>query len=149
MGKEEIPEGMGINMYSIFGQPKTIRILTRILEESGLVVRQTKLKEYILVRRNPVRLIPDNILKVVKVTEFEGGYYDFLRGANVVKDLLTPVTLKPGDPVIIVDGPYRDFNGIVRRENRDKTYMVNISVWGKIITAHIEPGHLAKKVIQG
>lgn len=136
-------------MYSIFGQPKTIKILTKILEESGFVVRQTKLKEYILVRRNPVRHIPDNILKVVKVDEFEGGYYDFLRGANAVRDLLAPVKFDPGDPVLVVDGPYKDFNGIVRRENRDKTYMVNISVWGKIITAHIEPGHLTKKVIQG
>ena len=136
-------------MYSVFGQPKTIRILTKILEESGFVVRQTKLKEYILVRRNPKKHIPENIMKAVKVTEFEGDYYDFLRGANEVKDLLSPVKFNPGDPVVVVDGPYKDFKGIVRNEKPDKTYMVDISVWGKIVKANIDPGHLSKKVIEG
>jgi hypothetical protein len=122
VGEEEIPEGVGINvMYSIFGPTKMLRILTKILQDHGFVVRQTKLKEYILVRRNPRRYIPDNILKAVKITEFEGDYYDFLRDANLIRDLLAPVKFRAGDPVLIVDGPYKDFNGIIKEEKPDKT----------------------------
>jgi hypothetical protein len=135
-------------MYSIFGTPKINKILTKILQDHGFVVRQTKLKEYILVRRDPKRYIPDNILKAVKISEFEGDYYDFLRDANLIRDLLAPVKFSAGDPVLIVDGPYKDFNGIIKEEKPDKTIMVNISVWGKIVTAPVDADHLAKRVIQ-
>jgi hypothetical protein len=135
-------------MYSIFGTPKINKILTKILQDHGFVVRQTKLNEYILVRRDPRRYIPDNILKAVKITEFEGDYYDFLRDANLIRDLLAPVKFRAGDPVLIVDGPYKDFNGIIKGEKPDKTFMVNISVWGKIVTAPVDAEHLEKRVIQ-
>jgi transcription antitermination factor NusG len=140
---------MGITvMYSIFGPPKTIRILSKILQENGFVVRPTKLNEYILVRRDPWSYIPENIRKAIKLTEFEGSYYDFLRDANVVKDLLAPVKFRPGEPVSIVDGPYKDFNGIIRAEKPDNLFMIDISVWGKIVTALVQGEHLAKRVIQ-
>ena len=135
-------------MYSIFGTPKINKILTKILQDHGFVVRQTKLKVYILVRRDPKRYIPANILKAVKISEFEGDYYDFLRDANLIRDLLAPVKYSAGDPVLIVDGPYKDFNGIIKEEKPDKTFMVNISVWGKIVTAPVDADHLAKRVIQ-
>lgn len=135
-------------MYSIFATPRILKLVKKVLEDKGYVIRDTKLREYILVRKNPVMDIPENMRKFLKITRFDGDYFDFLKDANIIRDILTPEEIEAGDPVVIIDGPYKDFKGIVKERRNKDLYMVDISIWGKIVTAFVEAGHMEKKVIK-
>jgi transcription antitermination factor NusG len=135
-------------MYSIFAAPRVLKLVKKVLEDKGYVIRDTKLKEYILVRRDPVKHLPEKIRKFVRVSRFDGDYFDFLKDANIIRDILAPKKIEAGDPVVIIDGPYKDFKGIVKERRNKDLYMVDISIWGKIVTADVEAGHIEKKVIK-
>ena len=120
-------------MFAIYSTPKKINIVKKLLKEKGMKIRETKVPEYILVKDNPSSLIPDSLKDIVKVMEFESGYFGILKEANVLKDVLESGNFQKGDPVKIIDGDYRDFAGIITEVRENDLYKVEISVWGKII----------------
>jgi len=131
-------------MYVIFGAPKIIKTVTLILSEKGFLVMPTKLKEYVIVRRNPRRDIPESFHDQVKIEEFNENYYTFLKGDDVLKNIISPVKLKSGQVVSIIGGPYKDFKGIIKTANPNNTYTVEISVFDKPVRAVVEHEHLQK-----
>jgi transcription antitermination factor NusG len=131
-------------MYVIFSSPKIIKTLTHILSDKGFLVMPTKLKEYVIVRRDPRRDIPDSFRDQVKVEEFNESYYSFLQGDDSLKDIIKPARLKSGQVVSIIDGPYKDFKGIIKTVNPNNLYVVEISVFNKPVRAVVDHEHLQK-----
>jgi hypothetical protein len=131
-------------MYVIFGSPKTIKTITLILSEKGFLVMPTKLKEYIIVRRDPRREIPENYHDQIRVEKFDENYYSFLEGDSVLRNILSPEKLKSGEVVSITGGPYKDFKGIIKTVNPNNTYLVEISVFDKPVRAVVEHEHVLK-----
>lgn len=131
-------------MYVIFSSPKNIKTITHILSGKGFLVMPTKLKEYVIVRRDPRRDIPDSFYDQVKVEEFNESYYSFLQGDDSLKDIITPARLKTGQVVSIIGGQYQDFRGIIKTVNPNNTYVVEISVFNKPVRAVVEHEHLQK-----
>jgi transcription antitermination factor NusG len=131
-------------MYVIFSSPKIIKTVTHILSEKGFLVMPTKLKEYIIVRRDPRRDIPESFHDQVKIEEFSENYYTFLKGDDTLKNIITPARLKSGQVVSIIGGPYKDFRGIIKTVNPTDTYVVEISVFNKPVRAVVEHEHLQK-----
>ena len=125
-------------MYIIYAMPKIIKLLIPILTKKGFIVRETKLKEYIAIRNDPSAAIPDSLRTAVKIEQYDGNYFTFLKNAGVVRDILNPPKLKAGTPVRITGGMYKDFKGIIKRVNRDNTYKLEIGVWGQMVTADVE-----------
>jgi hypothetical protein len=131
-------------MYVIFGAPKVIKTITLILSEKGFLVMPTKLKEYIIVRRDPRRDIPEGFYDQVRIEEFNENYYTFLKGDDALKDIISPAKHRAGQVVSIIGGTYRDFKGIIKTVNQNNTYVVEISVFGKPVRAVVENEHLQK-----
>jgi transcription antitermination factor NusG len=131
-------------MYVIFSSPKIIKTVTHILSEKGFLVMPTKLKEYVIVRRDPRRDIPESFHEQVKIEEFSENYYTFLKGDDTLKNIITPARLKSDQVVSIIGGPYKDFRGIIKTVNPTDTYVVEISVFNKPVRAVVEHDHLQK-----
>ncbi len=132
-------------MYVIFGSPKIVKTITFILSGKGFLVMPTKLKEYVIVRRDPRRDIPESFHEQIRIEEFNENYYTFLKGDDVLKNIISPAKLKSGEVVCIIGGPYKDFKGIIKTANPNNTYVVELSVFDKPVRAVVDHEHLQKK----
>ena len=131
--------------YLIFAPKKDIKLILDILEKHGVTVYETKQDEYLFVMENPVKFIPEEIRRRIKIEPFTGKFLGFIKNAGRLKEILNPKPLAEGTPVKITGGRYEGFFGIIRKYyEKEKTYEVEINVWGMMLKEKIERDHVVK-----
>ena len=122
-------------MYLIYATPARIRLLLKILSsKDDLCVYETKEKEYLFVRGDPLPHIPSELRRQVTIKPFSGRYLPFLKNAGRLNEIMESIEPKvtEGSAVRVTSGRFEGFSGIVR-EMRGDTCIVEISVFGRIL----------------
>jgi len=122
--------------------PGKAKFIKNLLDKVGLHVSETTLPEYIVTVRDPNKLIPPEYAKYITVSTLTQAYSHILKDANIVKMIVdSPKEFSVDTPVRVISGEYNDFTGIVA-QNENRHCVVQMSVWGKMITAPIKHADL-------
>lgn len=131
-------------MYLLFGSSRKLKKIKQFLLRKEILVKDTKLDDYLMTGEDPRGLVPESFLTGIKITELtaKDGYFRFFKEYGELAYLFAPPP-KPevGDTVIITDERYKDMQlrGIVKEVGK-KTCAVETAVWGKLVKITVDFG---------
>jgi hypothetical protein len=127
-------------MFMIQASMNKLKVVRKKLAEQGVHVVDTILPDYVLTVRDPRQYLPSELTSslIVKQCKENEAYTRILKDAGIVERMLgdAPDQFAFGTPVVVTGGEYKGFNGHVA-QNEAKTCVVEVEVWGKVISASI------------
>lgn len=123
-------------MYLIYtsGKNKTyLEIVKKIYNKNKLNVQECEVANvrYILVNTHPAKVLPEDVLKRLIIQEVEYSKIIKFFTPKIDSIIEDKDILKPNTEVIITQGPYKGFKGIIQKILKNRQVEVLVSVFGR------------------
>lgn len=118
---------------------KILELIKKIFSNKGLLLKEYNIQGqvYLASYLDPTEVLPTNILYDIKINRISGNDLKKLETMNI-KSAIDETKPKEGKKVKIINGPYKDYKGLVVKELKNDKYLIVISIFGMDIPVEIK-----------
>ena len=128
-------------MYLIILPRRLAKVIVNYYEKSKLLIRQVEIGDsvYLVSYIDPAKVLPYDLLKKVKIEKINiEQMKKILKSQEKSKKQKIFGEIKPGQKVVIINGPYRDMKGIINKVLPEGKCEVIVSVFGMPIPVTVQ-----------